>query len=152
MIPPTEATRKTEAAIVVQEEMIKEYIDNFKSQNEYASLLTERESEGRRKLSERVRRGEIIVSYTDKDSRVIVNKPSTFITAVEVHLNKDRKIDWSEVDPSTKLMNRTARALARMFRIGEDGTSGQQLRITQAITTSDTSPRTVSFKWKTHKN
>ena len=54
MIPPTEATRKTEAAIVVQEEMIKEYIDNFKSQNEYASVLTERE--GRRKLSERVKR------------------------------------------------------------------------------------------------
>ena len=59
----------------------------------------------------------MIVSYTDKDSRVIVTKPSTYIAAAEVHLSKDRKIDWSEVEPTNKLMNRTARALARMLEL-----------------------------------
>ena len=48
-------------------------------------------------------------------------------------------------------MNRTAKVLARIFKIGEDGTNGQIMRINQAIITPDTSPPNVSFKWKTHK-
>ena len=48
-------------------------------------------------------------------------------------------------------MNRSARALVRMFRRGANGSDNQQDRIIKASIIQDTKPPPVSFVWKTHK-
>ena len=80
-----------------------------------------------------------------------VCKPQTYIQAAEVHLSKDEKVEWNTVTPTIQLMNRTAKAIVRMFCVGKETSSNQRERILKAVTTPETSPTTVSCLWKTHK-
>ena len=102
-------------------------------------------------MKERVRRGEILLTFTDKDSRVVVCQPESCSEAAKVHLEKDVPVTWDKVPETITLMNRTARSVVKMFRIGEEGSESQRDRITKAVITPDTSPPAVSFLWKTHK-
>ena len=77
--------------------------------------------------------------------------PDQYIEAAQVHLSKDEKVDWELVEPTITLMNRTARSLVKILKIGQSNSRGRD-RIVKAAITKDTSPPSVSFIWKTHKN
>ena len=102
-------------------------------------------------IKARVKAKEIILSYTDKDSRVVVSTPELYQEAAEVHLKKDEKVDWCRLKITEVLMNRTAVRLEKMFAIGANGTSGQRDRVRKAVIGKDVGPPTVRFLWKTHK-
>ena len=46
-------------------------------------------------------------TITDKDSKVVVNKPEIFIETSKVNLGKDEKVDLNILQPIEKLMNKT---------------------------------------------
>ena len=148
---PTEATRNSEAAIVDQEEAVRRFVREYNSSNTLTSVLTEAENRGKASIKKRIDNGEILLTFTDKDSRVVICTPEQYITAAEVHLEKDEKVPWTVVKPTVTLMNRVSRTVTRVFRIGQGGTSGQRDRVNKASLIQDTSPPNVSFLWKTHK-
>ena len=53
-----------------------------------------------------------MITFTDKDSKVVVCKPEIYIEVAKVHLEKDEKVDWSILKPTELLMNRTATRIA----------------------------------------
>ena len=89
-----------------------------------------------------------MITYTDKDSRVVICTPTHYITAAEVHLSKDEKVEWELVKPTVERMNRIAKNTIKIFNIGQDGSRGQKDRIWKAGICQDTSPPNVSFLWK----
>ena len=151
IIPPMEATVTSEAAIITQEDAVRRCIADYYSNCGDQSVLTEKELKGQKLISARVRKKEILVTYTDKDGRVVLCKPETYRRAAMVHISKDQPCEWSEVEKVTSLMNRTARQLLKVFEVGKDGSNGSRDRIVKASVTNDTNPPPVSFLWKTHK-
>ena len=70
--PPVEATVKSEAAILVQSDAIRRSITEYIRENDVTSILTHCEQEGRQSIVNRVKAGEIMITFTDKDSKVVV--------------------------------------------------------------------------------
>ena len=93
-----------------------------------------------------------MITYTDKDSRVVVCIPNYYIIVAEVHLSKDEKVEWEEVKPTVERMNRITKNTIKIFNIGQDGSRGQKDRVWKAGIRQDTSPPNVSFLWKTKKD
>ena len=92
------------------------------------------------------------LTFTDKDSRVVVCLPESYTKAASVHLSKDEEASWEKVPEVITLMNRTARSLAKMIKLGNSNSDSQRDRITKSVITKDTSPPVVSYLWKTHKS
>ena len=74
-----------------------------------------------------------MITFTDKDSKVVICKPETYVEAAKGHLDKDEKVDWNLLQPTEKLLNKTATKLASIFRIGESGTSNQCDRVNKLV-------------------
>ena len=89
------------------------------------SFLSHSEQEGRQSIANRVKSGELIITFTEKDFKVVVCKQEVYVEAVKVLLDKDEKVEWSVLQPTKKLTNRTLTKLASIFSIGEAGTSSQ---------------------------
>ena len=68
--PPTESTMKSEAAILVQSDAVRREIAEYIDNNEVKSVLTDEEQEGKQSISDRVKKGELIVTFTDKDREI----------------------------------------------------------------------------------
>ena len=115
-------------------------------------MLNSDEQKGKESLVRRVEQGEIIVTFTDKDGRVVICPPALYKEAANVQLSKDQKVSWDVLKPTEILMNRTAVQLVKMFEIGNDGTDSQRDRVKKASITKDVAPPVVSYLWKTHKS
>ena len=74
--PPSEASKNSEAAILVQSNIIRKVINEYMSKTVEDSVLNPDEQLGKVSLAKRVNNGEIIITFTDKDGRVVVCKPS----------------------------------------------------------------------------
>ena len=92
--------------------------------------------------------GEILITFTDKDGRVVVCPPATYIEAAQVLISKDEEVSWEQLKPTENLMNRTVKCIVKMFNIGEEGSRSQQDKINKAVVTKDTPAPNVSFLWK----
>ena len=151
--PPIEATKESEAAILVQEQAIRKCMYELYNTNPESKSpgLSAEELTGRDKLKEIIKQGEIIITYTDKDSRTVICKPETYKEAANIHLNKDTPVTHDLIEPTITKMNRLSRQIVKIFNIGTDNNDKQTSRITQATTFKDTNSPPVSFQWKTHK-
>ena len=75
--PPSEATEKSEAFIKVQEEAIKECLTRYYNTNSNAQL-TPGEAKGKKSIMKRIKDKEIMITYTDKDSRIVISTSKTY--------------------------------------------------------------------------
>ena len=116
------------------------------------TILTKNQEKGRAKISKRVREGSAVITFTDKDSRVVICPPGLYIEAAEKHLCKDQKVDFSELKPTENKLNRVASNLISIFGVGTGGSDSQAERVKAAGVVRDVAAPTVSFLWKTHKN
>ena len=87
--PPNEATVKSEAEILVQSDHIRRCIKDYMDSVIEDTILTKNQEEGRARISKRVREGSAVITFTDKDSRVVICPPGLYIEAAEKHLFKD---------------------------------------------------------------
>ena len=95
--PPSEATAASEAAIMVQSEAIRRCVDKYLRNNNHHSVLTSEESDGRASIEKRVKNGEILVTYTDKDGRTVVCPPelyTKFDHITSLNMSSTQKIFW----------------------------------------------------------
>ena len=118
--PPVEATKESEAEITTQVTAIKRAVNKFLLERDQAndSILSERERQGQKLLERRVKNNAVVISYTDKDGKIVVCPPALYIKAANAHLQKDEQVDWTELKSIELLMNRTAIMLEKMFAVG----------------------------------
>ena len=103
--PPSEATKDSEAAILVQSDKIRKCIANYLSQSVETTILTVEQQLGKESITKRVMQGELLVTFTDKDGRAVLCHPSLYKKAAEVHTSKDDKVEWSQLKPTEVYMN-----------------------------------------------
>ena len=80
--------------------------------------MTKDEELGRESIRKRISQGEVLLTFTDKDSRMVLCPPEVYKEAAKVHTSKDEVVSWDTLAPTVQTMNRTAKALVKMFRIG----------------------------------
>ena len=78
---------------------------------------------GIKKLQDRAKRGEIVIRTTDKSKRLCINSYNSYVRQGNVHVGTDRKIEEDEIRTIQKKVNTTARALVKIFHMG-DGLGG----------------------------
>ena len=83
------------------------------------SNYSDQEKRGVKKLKKRIKEREIVVRPTDKSHKLCVCSWDNYVEQGKVHVGKDRKVNWSEISEMQKICNVTARALTKIFKIGE---------------------------------
>ena len=78
---------------------------------------------GIKKFKERAKRGKIVVRTTDKSKRLCINSYDSYVRQGNVHVGNDREIEEDEIRTIQKKVNTTARALVKIFHMG-DGIGG----------------------------
>ena len=107
--PPTEATKQSEAEITVQQLALINCIKDYYMTIDDNSELTKDEQIGKKRLSKRVKDNQIMITFTDKDSRVVVCSPDDYNRAAHVHIVKDVEVDHNVIEPTITLMNRISK-------------------------------------------
>ena len=109
---------RRERLLDVVESFISEKCDEkgqIKESNYY-----EQEKRGVKKLSKRVKDKEIVIRPTDKSHKLCVCSWDNYVEQGKVHVKKDRRVEWAEIESMQRVCNVTAKALTNIFRIGEN--------------------------------
>ena len=150
---------KEEAEIEVRKqtwlEIVNKYIsENCKNEEKEQDLTKQMSGDqiaGRKKLQQRVRKGEIHISCSDKGKRVVVMPLDMYEKVTARHTVNDKKVTWSELRESQKTVTAHSRALAKIFRIGASLGPRNQSRCHNNCTTWAQDPPTLRSAAKTHK-
>ena len=89
--PPLEVTHKSEAAILVQQDSIRRCIKDYYQSVREEPILSESEERGRKSIQNRVKNGEIVISFTDKDTRIVICTPEIYREAAMIHIYQRMK-------------------------------------------------------------
>ena len=109
------------------------------------SDLTKDEQIGKKRLSKRVKDYQIMITFTDKDSRVVICSPNDYNCAARVHIEKDDEVNHSVIKLTISLMNRISKQLVKMFNVGTSESQSNQNRINKAVTLKETNVSILSF-------
>ena len=131
--PPNEATSSSEAAIKVQEDAIRCCIIKYISDTTQDTILSDKEGIGKESIRKRIAEGEVLLTFTDKDGHSVLCSPSIYQEAAKVHTGKDAVVSWDTLAPIIQTINRTAKALVFMFKVGQGGSSSQRERRYQKL-------------------
>ena len=82
--------------------------------------MTKSEEAGRKKLRKRCESGEIVCVRTDKSDKVAVVTSEMYDEMGDVHVDKDKVVDWKKVEEIKEVVNGHLKALNRVFRTGEN--------------------------------
>ena len=155
--PPRETSAEEEIKIQARKQGILKAFDEFQSdicsdsRGQNKINLTDTQKIGKQMLQDRIRKGEIIITTTDKSGKFAVVEPSLYKKAATAHL-KDEEIDHKSVIETENLLNRHSAQLLKAFRMGsKHGEHGQEQRIKQAFTSKGGKPGPLFFLIKDHK-
>ena len=81
--------------------------------------LSESEKRGLKKLKKRSDEGELVIGTTDKSGKLCVSSMESYIRQGQKHVGSDRAVDWEEIFQIQRRMSNHARALVKIFSIGE---------------------------------
>ena len=99
----------------------------------------------------RVKNKEIVIRPTDKSHKLCVSSWSNYEEQGRVHTEKDRKVQWSEIKEMQKVCNVTARALTKIFRIGEGKGDRNRKRVMDTYMSETVSIPPLAMLPKDHK-
>ena len=111
--------------------------------------LSKTEVNGRSKLLNRVKNGEIVISSTDKSGKIAVWRRELYIEAAEEHTIKDKKVTQELVNKFENQANGLATATCSAFKLGEQ--RNQEARVSKAMKVLDVPPPNVFILAKDHK-
>ena len=115
------------------------------------SNYTEQERKGIKKIKQRIKDKEIVVRPTDKSHKLCVCTWTNYLEQGKSHTEKDRKVTWGEVESMVRVCNSTARALTKIFRVGESKGSRNRERVMDAYTSNMVSIPPLAMLPKDHK-
>ena len=133
--PRPQGRKKIQGSRADSRTMIKDYATNMKDSVSGVSVksnLSCSEQRGMKSLQDRVKRGEIVVTETDKSRRYCVLKRSQYSEAGSKHTRNDKKISYDQLHCVQKMVNDHAKWLKKIFNIGSDW--GHEERICTSMT------------------
>ena len=71
----------------------------------------EQERRGIRKLKKRVKEKEIVIRPTDQSHKLCVCSWDNYVEQGKVHVDKDRRVNWEEIESMQRVCNVTTKAL-----------------------------------------
>ena len=111
--------------------------------------LTIEEQRGLKKLEKRKNDGEIVITMTDKSSKMCVMKREEYLRLGEVHVGGDKEIDRPEIQRRERTLNQHTISLLKMWRTGQD--HGHKDRIRQSKFTNSENRAELYLSYKDHK-
>ena len=155
--PPREAIATHEIKIQNRRQKMMHDFNLFRTQQcdrngkQKTTNITKEQKIGRKRLQERVDKGEVVITLTDKSGKFAIVEKDVYMKAAEVHLN-DEEIEPKDVTVIETLLNRHATQMTKCFKMGtRHGKEGQEERIKQAFTSVNGRPGPLSFLVKDHK-
>ena len=116
-----ELTVEEEAKLEVQRNMwMKVYREYMEENCDKDGILTEQQKRGLKKLSKRIKDGEIVVTKTDKSGRFFVSMMEDYREKGMVHVGRDREISRKEVKEIERRLNGLAEIWIKCFQAGKD--------------------------------
>ena len=113
------------------------------------SNLTAQEKRGLRSLEKRRNEGEIVVTMTDKSTKLCIMKREDYLKLGEAHVGKDKEITREEMVRREKVLNSHAISWCRMFRTGEN--HGHEDRVRASKVTRSGNRAELYLSYKDHK-
>ena len=123
------------------------FIQNMKVQ----CNLTPSEKRGIKKLTKRVKAGELVVGETDKSGKIFIASMEAYIQMGDKHASKDREAEWSEVREAQSIIKGTLKAMNRAFNTGENAGEKGMSRAWEAKELESMTIPTNSYTVKDHK-
>ena len=106
---------------------------------------------GRTSLLKRIAEGEIHVSQSDKGKKIVVMDMDTYYNMSIVHTKQDKEIDWRILEQTQRDLRAHARAVSRIFKLGEGPGSRNKARCFDNISSWACDPPVLRCMAKTHK-
>ena len=84
------------------------------------SNTTEEVRRGTESLKERSKRGEIVVTMTDKSGKMSVNTRENYVESMQKHIKDDPVMSWEEKEKLERNINGHTLQLGRILEVGEN--------------------------------
>ena len=135
--------------------LAKEGFDAYKAKNcdEKGNIkesnLSTAETFGKQRLRRKVKKGDLVITTTDKSGKFVVTTPEIYRYAASKHIIKDTEVGWDCVKEKETFLNRHTAQLGKIFEMG--GNHNQADRVSKALKSSDNPPPSVYFMFKDNK-
>ena len=118
--PPEEAM--FQAKEVLWNQVVDKYIRGHCRENgdQMVDNITKQERRGIRKLRLRAKRGEIVISTTDKSGKLTVSSMKNYLAQGEPHVAGDKVCSWKEVMKSQEEVAYHTKFISDIFNMGRD--------------------------------
>ena len=113
------------------------------------SNLTPQERRGLKSLEKRKNEGEIVITMTDKSTKLCIMKREEYLKLGEAHVGKDKEITREEMVMKEKVLNSHALSWCRMFSTGEN--HGHEDRVRASKVTRSGNRAELYLSYKDHK-
>ena len=149
---PLEVTR--EAQLEMRRELHMKISEEYRRKNcdprgRQAMVLTEKEQNGMKKLEKRKNSGEVVITMTDKSSKLCIMSREDYLKLGEDHVKKDAEVGRQEVQRCEKTLNLHSLSWIKMWRTGGDHDHGDRIR--QSKTTNSENRADLYLSYKDHK-
>ena len=157
LILPGPRPDEEEQQLHTQETMLSRVILDYKSKRctetgrQRTDALTKQERRGYKKLQARVKRGEVVVSTTDKSSKLSISTYDEYIKQGQCHVAKDEVVSWSQVQEAKRDILCHTKALSNMFRVGRNNSEKEEVRLRKALHEDSTVIPQMTCLQKDHK-
>ena len=104
--------------------LAKEGFDAYKAKNcdEKGNIkesnLSTAETIGKKRLRRKVKKGDLVVTTTDKSGKFVVTTPEIYRYAANKHIIKDTEVGWDCVKEKETFLNRHTAQLGKIFQMG----------------------------------
>ena len=99
-------------------------------------ILNNQQKRRLKKLCQRIKAGEIVVTKTDKSGRFFVSKTEDYEEKGRVHVGTDREIGRKEVSRIETRLNTLTEVWVKAFNVGEDHGDNNVVRVRKGYTTN----------------
>ena len=115
---PQAGNEQQEAELACREIMTDKTIEAYLEMRQRDSSLTPSEQEGLKSLLARIKAKEIIIYPTDKSGKLAVTTFENYHKQGQVHVRKDKEVNWGEVNEIQNRLKSHMRALNLIFNTG----------------------------------
>ena len=132
----------------------KDYIHEFCNDNgtQTNDNLTKAERRGIKKLNARAKDGQIVINQSDKSDLISISTRDNYLEQGAQHIGKrDQKLNWKQVNQLRETISKHSKALANIFKVGENHGKNEETRIRTTMNEKVTTIPKVSAQPKDHK-
>ena len=142
---------KREAEIELRREAHKKVSEGYRKEkcderDNQEDNLTKQERRGLKSLEKRKKDGEIIITMTDKSSKLCIMKREDYLRLGEDHVSKDLEVDRREVQRREKLLNQHSISWCKIWRTGEGHDHTDRVRAAKITRSENRADLYLSYK------